>query len=109
MGVHRQHTFDLQPNQAAHEPGANRRGAVFAIGAASLAIVASAIAFPDEQATVTPIAAPQISTTTLPTAAAMQQRELHERLSDWRAGYEAAVQNGCQVRPLLGSPIGTQP
>jgi hypothetical protein len=33
-------------------------------------------------------------------------RELLLQLQVWRAGYEAAVENGCKVQPILTSPIG---
>jgi hypothetical protein len=36
-------------------------------------------------------------------------RELQLQLRVWRAGYEAAVQNGCKVQPLLSAPVGAKP
>jgi hypothetical protein len=62
----------------------------------------------DDPAPGTPVPLPRAEITPLPPLDAVR-RETHARLRDWRAGYEAAVDNGCQVRPTLSSPIGLRP
>lgn len=54
----------------------------------------------------TAIEQPPITAMRLPPASGTQDRTLQLRLEDWRSGYEAAVENGCQLRPLLNRPVG---
>jgi hypothetical protein len=60
-----------------------------------------------EAASVTPIPLSHIETTPLPAVDLL--RDTPARLRLWRAGYEAAVDNGCKVQPLLSSPLGLRP
>jgi hypothetical protein len=60
-----------------------------------------------ETASVTPVPLGRIDTTPLP--AIDMLLDTPARLRIWRAGYAAAVDNGCKVQPLLSSPLGLRP
>jgi hypothetical protein len=57
----------------------------------------------------TPIALAHIVTSDLPPLDQVRAGRLFERLRDWRAGYEAAVQNGCRIQPMLETPLAPRP
>jgi hypothetical protein len=103
MSAHRRHTFDIAPRALlAHE----RREAVVAVAVALAAAFVFALLYGERSGTVaTPVPQPQITTRSLPPAADTRRDELLARLSVWRAGYEAAVENGCKLQPLLNSPV----
>jgi hypothetical protein len=120
VSAHRLHALDIPPVGEKPVPPPSREirdpghpllpfAALFIVVATVIAgIVALAInGAPPE---VRPVKQPQASTTPLPSAEALHaQRLTSERLRDWRAGYEAAVQNGCKVQPLLSAPVGAKP
>jgi hypothetical protein len=115
MSTHRQHALDIPasptpipqaPREAA--PRRTRFGwvAVIAVNAALLIAIPLFLRGP---ANGTPIPPAQIVTTALPPAADAKARLVVDRLRDWRSGYEAALDNGCALRPLLTAPIAGRP
>jgi hypothetical protein len=119
--AHRQHTFDIpaHPAPIAQVPVRSDdadgiRAAHPALIAVLLLVAAGAAAavltvmprVGDSPTDAPAVATPRtIVTTPLPAASDTGPRFLHERLQIWRAGYEAAIQNGCQLTVPLTSPV----
>jgi hypothetical protein len=113
------HALDIPARESAAPPPSFeiREGGIPPLVVAALFIVVAAViaaavarAINGAPPEVRPVKQPQASTTPLPSAEALHaQRLTIERLRDWRAGYEAAVQNGCKVQPLLSAPVGAKP
>lgn len=115
MSAHRQHAFDIPPQpieQFAHDEPASRRQHLIVTMAviAVLLIGCIVIVFarnPGVAVDVTPIPQPAIATTPLATLSDEHAQLVQLRLELFRAGYEAAVENGCRLQPLLHPPIGS--
>jgi hypothetical protein len=116
MSAHRQHTFDVPPAPTpipqivVRMPDERLAFAAYFVMAACVVGAAIALTIGGRPPTATAVPTPRTVTTQLPPAAdAAHQRLTIERLRDWRAGYEAAVENGCKVQPVLSSPVGRKP
>lgn len=114
MSAHRQHAFDIpadpQPVESVTTRMPNSRRCVVALFACltTIALIALQLALDDEAEVprAMRVPPPQIVSAPIPSFDD-EQRVMLERLRLWRAGYEAAVQNGCQLKPLLASPIAS--
>lgn len=110
MSTHRRHTFDIDARRrAARDLWTQRKAPIVAIATAVIAIVGLTFALERPQPVATPIPMPAVTTYALLPASSTLTRTLHDRLGDWRAGYEAAVQNGCELKPMFTIPIAAQP
>jgi hypothetical protein len=106
MGPHAQH-YSPAPAESRKTLSPLKAGLVLAIAVGGAHLVLQLLA-PGEPTPGTPVSLTRIEVTPLPQLEEVR-RENHARLRDWRAGYEAAVDNGCQLRPTLSSPIGLRP
>jgi hypothetical protein len=116
MSAHRMHTLDIPieptliPQAEVRVPDQRLAFAAYFVAAATVVGAAVAISINGMPPAATPIKPAHVSTVPLPSADEIHvQRFTIDRLRDWRAGYEAAVENGCQLRPLLNPPVGAHP
>jgi hypothetical protein len=107
---HRRHSFDIR--EAATERSANLR-LLACIAASALALFAFVFGFFYLVNGGAPTAAKPVQRAMVvelrPESDTRAQRDVIARLEDWRAGYEAAVENGCKVQPMLSAPLGRSP
>jgi hypothetical protein len=108
VSAHRVHPFVGE--LAADNTRPPRKGLLVLGLVATVVAISFAIAFvltvPLAPTKTTPIVRAAGVDAPLPPASA--NTALHARLDEWRAGYEAAVENGCQIKPLLSAPVATR-
>lgn len=119
MSTHRQHYLDIPPAAPAVRPNLDERTwretakflALFVLGSALLfaLVFAASYWFSGGAPVVTPIPPAQITSAPLPSVSEIHARVVQQRLEDFRAGYEAALENACKLQPLLGTPIARSP
>jgi hypothetical protein len=122
QNTHRQHALDippLAPRPIAQVPLSRPvtwqehlkfwAGMITAWALAMAVIFGGAYWFNGGRPEATPVAHAQVVTDDLPPLDEVRAGRLAERLRDWRAGYEAAVQNGCRIQPMLDTPLARRP
>jgi hypothetical protein len=105
VSAHREHPFVAQAAAQEDRPRLSLRAGALVVGAIVIGFAALApLTFGVRTTKATPIERAPIVDTPLPAVSA-PARNLQARLEDWRAGYEAAVENGCQIKPLFNAPV----